>query len=242
MKTKKHTIKNPTNYNFLKVNIPEHLKDQIEIKPSTHNKNVPPEFFDFGFINIATIRDGFKGEYYLNLTVLDTFKDENRGKPIHLPIEIVEKHFNMLPGYKDPTKNYHDYKLQIPDIVIGVPYGDGKYKGKIFYSNSYSSDLQVNFELTNNWKIEGYRFIAQEDVIRLRQAAVDKKNGNKKLRELFDRLKLADVQAEVVKSELNTKYLLDLKKSVNEFPMINLDGNTPDNSTLNLLVKTTASN
>ena len=64
MKEKIHAIRVPEEYKFLELEIPVPIKDYIEIIPSDHNKDVLPQFFDFQSINIVTIRDGFKGEYY----------------------------------------------------------------------------------------------------------------------------------------------------------------------------------
>jgi hypothetical protein len=54
-------ILKPIKYNFMNLSIPEELQPYIDIHPSDHNDAVAPLFFDFQYINVATIRDGFRG-------------------------------------------------------------------------------------------------------------------------------------------------------------------------------------
>ncbi len=75
MKKIVHTIQEPLSYNFLEYIIEDRYKKYISIKPSNHNLEVAPEFFDFGFVNVVTIRDGFKGEYNLQINVTSDFPD-----------------------------------------------------------------------------------------------------------------------------------------------------------------------
>ncbi|MCQ2818677.1 MAG: hypothetical protein MJ252_15530, partial [archaeon] len=62
-----HTIQKPLKYNFMILDIPEEIKNHIEIEPSDHNIYTPPQFFDFENINVVTIRDGFEGDYFYKL-------------------------------------------------------------------------------------------------------------------------------------------------------------------------------
>ena len=47
IKEKIHSVKIPTKYNFLELEIPDEIKNSIEIVPSDHNKDVDSQFFDF---------------------------------------------------------------------------------------------------------------------------------------------------------------------------------------------------
>jgi hypothetical protein len=93
-----HTIKKPISYNFFNYMVDEGLKQYITIVPSDHNVNVAQEFFDFNNINVVTIRDGFKGEYSLKITVDQNFPEEYRGKPIEIKIELNTSYFDHFPG------------------------------------------------------------------------------------------------------------------------------------------------
>ena len=84
-----HTIQAPLEYRFLKYTVANEYKDYIQIKPNDHNIDVVPEFFDFENINVVTIRDGFKGEYSLQINVTDDFPVNLRGKPIEIKLEII---------------------------------------------------------------------------------------------------------------------------------------------------------
>jgi len=53
----------------------------------------PLNFFDFENINVVTIRDGFKGEYNLQVNISKDFPDELRGKPIEIKISLNTSYF-----------------------------------------------------------------------------------------------------------------------------------------------------
>ena len=142
-----HAVRKPTSYNFLKYIIDEDLKKYITVEPSDHNINVPPEFFDFENINIATIRDGFKGEYALKITISEDFPNEYRGKPIEIKIELNTTYFDHFPGTStDPIKDYHPYTIKIPSVYIAVPFLDGEFAGKVLYTSAQASNLQLSFD------------------------------------------------------------------------------------------------
>jgi hypothetical protein len=53
---------------------------------------------------VATIRDGFQGDYYYQLTVADNIPDSLRGKLITLNVTLNPEFFDRLPGLaSDPT-------------------------------------------------------------------------------------------------------------------------------------------
>ena len=142
-----HAIQLPLEYRFLNYIIEEPYKEYITIKPSDHNIEVSPEFFDFENINVVTIRDGFKGEYYLIIKVLENFPDDLRGKPIEIKIEINSTYFDHFPGAdNDPILDYHKYKVKIPSLYVAVPFKEGEFENKILYTSSQSSNLQFVYQ------------------------------------------------------------------------------------------------
>ena len=116
-----HTIRSPTKYNFLKYSVDEKYKQFISIGPSDHNIDVPPEFFDFENINVATIRDGFKGEYNLQVNISSSFPDYLRGKPIEIKIELNTSYFKHFPGTETDLvkewKTFRNYKKFLQHIL-----------------------------------------------------------------------------------------------------------------------------
>jgi hypothetical protein len=89
----KHSIQAPIKYNFLKLTIPPEIEPYITIKPSDHNIDVAPLFFDFQNINVATIRDGYKGDYFYVITLNQTIPVEIRGRTWEINVDIVENQF-----------------------------------------------------------------------------------------------------------------------------------------------------
>ena len=144
LKNKINTIKNIISYNFLNYSFEEDLKKYISISPSDHINNVASEFFDFKNINVATIRDGFKGEYYLKITIDKNFPDEYKGKPIEIKIILNTSYFDHFPKtVTDLVKDYRKIEeIKIPSIYIAVPYNDGEFKGKVLYTSAQASDIQ----------------------------------------------------------------------------------------------------
>ena len=141
-----HTIRKPTSYNFFNYIVDEDLKKYIKIEPSDHNINVSPEFFDFENINVVTIRDGFKGEYNLKITIDESFPKQLRGKPIEIKIDLNTTYFDHFPGTStDLIKNYHEYTIEVPSIYIAVPFLDGEFAGKVLYTSAQATNMQLSF-------------------------------------------------------------------------------------------------
>jgi len=126
------------------------------LKPSLHNIDTAPLWFDFENINVATIRDGYKGRYFLTLNISENIPDKFRGKLHHIKVKLNKEYFDKLPNYNDPApaayvKRYHDYDLTIPDIVFGVPYKDDHPLGSTVY---WTSGHAYDISLTHNINIE----------------------------------------------------------------------------------------
>eukprot|EP01022_Parablepharisma_sp_SALTPOND_P014384 TRINITY_DN1949_c0_g1_i5.p1 TRINITY_DN1949_c0_g1~~TRINITY_DN1949_c0_g1_i5.p1 ORF type:complete len:1905 (-),score=154.15 TRINITY_DN1949_c0_g1_i5:5307-11021(-) len=240
MNRKKHAIQAPTKYNFMILNIPDEIKDYIEIGPSRHNVDVAPQFFDFMDINVVTIRDGFIGEYYYRINVSDSIPDSIRGKVYEIGVELNETCFDRLPGYNDPTKKgYHDYKLKIPSIKFGIPYASGPYKGKAFYTSGYSTNLKISATVPAYWNFSEARIITEEQIGQLRQASGDTDTYVEFLKTFWEELDSPNpISVEETPSGNNKVITLNLSEAFPVFPLPN--GSEPDITSFSLLMKGTA--
>lgn len=179
-----HTIQKPIAYNFLTLEIPDEFKDFIKIEPSDHNIQTAPQFFDFQNINVVTIRDGFEGDYFYKLTVLDNFPPELKGRLLSIGVKINSQYFDRLPSVNDEAK--HDYTLQVPPIKFGVPYTDGNYKGKIFYTFGRADNVYVVSRIFKELNVEGVRFIDEETIESMRNASLDSTEAYTKMRTIWE--------------------------------------------------------
>jgi len=155
-----HALREPQSYNFLKFEIPDDLKDYIEITPCTDVVGIAPLFFDFDSINVVTIRDGWKGDYYLNLKVKSNFPKEKRGRMLEIPIKLVKSYFDDFPGVGDVT-GVHDYDVEIPSIMFGVPYSGGLWSGKVFYTSGYATNVDIRASLAKPYLAEEAIFVTE---------------------------------------------------------------------------------
>ena len=173
-----HTIQKPLRYNFLKYKVDDKYKDYIKIGPSDHNIEVAPEFFDFENINVVTIRDGFKGEYNLQINVTDKFPDDLRGKPIEIKIELDTSYLDHFPGTSTDltTKGYHNYVVKVPSVYIAVPYNNEPFKGKVLYTSAYASNLDLNVRIGVDWEIQGVKFAEKETIDKCMNISVSNDN------------------------------------------------------------------
>jgi len=91
----------------MKVSCPESANffSYLTIKPSVSQVGKAPQFFDFENINVATIRDGFKGLYYYDITVSPNLPDKYKGRLWNLKVDLVSSQFDHLPGPTDPVGN-----------------------------------------------------------------------------------------------------------------------------------------
>ena len=169
-----HTIQAPKEYRFLKCIIPDDYKNYIQIRPSDHNIEVAPEFFDFENINVVSIRDGFKGEYYLQINVTNDIPDELRGKPIEIKLEVLSKYFDKFPGTKsDPIKSFHKYNVQVPSLYIAVPFRSGPYQGKVLYTSAQASDLDLSITLGLDWEVDAIKYVTPDILTKMSQVVVN---------------------------------------------------------------------
>ena len=184
-----HTIQLPLKYNFLKYYVDKQYQPYIKIKPSDHNIEVAPEFFDFENINVVTIRDGFKGEYNLQINVTKDFPDDLRGKPIELKIELVTSYFDKFPGTNtDPIKDYHRYTVKVPSVYFAVPYKTGKFAGKVLYTSAQAKDLDLSFEIGVDWKIDEIKYVDKETLDDMTSNVLAKNNTGEMVK-IFNEIK-----------------------------------------------------
>ena len=246
MKNKIKAVQIPTKYNFLKLTIPNEIINYIDIEPSSHNANVPPQFFDFQTINVLSIRDGFEGSYFYKITIHSDFPNKYKGRFWDIKVDIDESYFDKLPGYNDPTvKGYHDYKLKIPDIKFAVPYSEGEHKGKVFYTLGRGTNLKLKYKILNNFKIDGIKLLSEDDYAKLR--TIDNDDDQSKKDETA--LKIW----ENVQSPKNGNFNYSLTKYDNSYNNIIIDFNeivpmlpyenegSPDTSKIHILIKSSAS-
>ncbi len=234
-----HSIQKPLAYNFMILNIPDEIKPYIDIVPSDHNIDVAPQFFDFMNINVVQIRDGYKGDYYYKLSIKNDFPESLMGKVYEIKIDLNETCFDKLPGYNDPTGNYHDYKLKIPSIKFGIPYAaSSPYAGKVFYTSGYSHDLEIRASVPKYWIFEEARFITDEQISKLRQAAGDTEFYTRELQKVWDELDTTTaIQVTNTTSDGDTTIKVNLANAFPTFPAKKANG--PDAASFSVLFKTT---
>ena len=232
-----HAIRAPTKYNFLKYSVNKEYEQYLSIAPSDHNIEVAPEFFDFENINVVTIRDGFKGEYNLQVNVTKDFPKELRGKPIELKLELVTSYFDHFPRTSsDPIKSYHRYNVKVPSVYIGVPYLDGENKGKVLYTSAQASELDLSLIIGVDWNIDGVKY-ADKEILDKMKNATQNSEYLKELEEIWNKSTSASVSiSEKRIDENNKKVTFDgIKKDYPLFPKI-VKG-APDENEVTLLIR-----
>ena len=234
-----HAIQLPLEYRFLKYIIEDKYKPYINIVPSPHNYDVGGEFFDFDSINVVTIRDGFKGEYYLQINVTSNFPDKLRGKPIEIKIELDSTYFDHFPGTNtDPTKNYHNYKVIIPSLFIAVPYKKGEFEGKVLYTSAYASNLTFQINQDIEFKIEGVKYISKDFLSKMINITTNDTNAIKELNQVWDTLKdqkSIETTDTEVRKDIKIITISGIKEELSLFPKPNED--KPDDAEIIILLK-----
>ncbi|KAH3766814.1 hypothetical protein Pelo_1308 [Pelomyxa schiedti] len=173
----KHAIMVPTSYNFMEAEFEDpELEDWVTLWPSDQNVDTAPIFFDFENINVATVRDGFKGRYFYKLQINPLIPDKFKGQLHHIKLNLISDYFDALPGLAtDPTpadyaKAHHDYTLSIPDIVFGIPYGTGSsYAGVVHWTSGHGYNLTFAHRVRNTHKPMDACITNREAVVALAQ-------------------------------------------------------------------------
>mmetsp|Transcript_7748 Transcript_7748/g.12391 ORF Transcript_7748/g.12391 Transcript_7748/m.12391 type:complete len:1393 (-) Transcript_7748:698-4876(-) len=172
-----HQIYIPQQYNFMTVEPPPDLMQYLNITPCDEVVDTPPTFFDFEYMNVLTIRDGWKGSYYYKIQVSPSLPKSFCGRMYELRMHFHEEHFKSLPGMNDPTDaGYHDYHLKIPPLMIGFPYASSpktSLSGKVFHTYSRASNLSVSHKIAPTLVPVGARLVTPMDVLRLRSLVAE---------------------------------------------------------------------
>jgi len=242
-------LRRPDSYNFLKFNVPEHLKDYIRIYPCPDVVGIAPLFFDFDSINVVTIRDGWKGDYYLNIEISKNFPNEYRGRLFEIPVELVREYFDNVPGVGDPT-GVHDYTVEIPPIVLGVPYASDHpfWPNKVFYTSGYATDLNPVTTLAKPYVADQAILVSEEDLELYRKCLGKEADPNQTQTEgefsCLERLwasQVADHQiCEFEVDGSKVSFAPCMRTHAPEFPVKVAPVDGPDHAEMHILLRTNA--
>jgi hypothetical protein len=216
-----HTIQSPKKYNFLKYTVDKEYQKYIKIGPSNHNEGVAPEFFDFENINVVTIRDGFKGEYNLQINVTEDFPDNLRGKPIEIKIDLNTSYFDHFPGTStDEIKSFHSYTVKVPSVYIAVPFKNGKFAGKVLYTSAQASDLDLSLDIGVDWKTDGVKYVDKETLEKMANAT-QQQDAYKEMDKYWNQLKGSiDFNETILNKDIKKVSFVGIKKDYPLFPKI----------------------
>ena len=251
-------IRSPKEYNFLELEIPESIKDYVEIVPSDHNKDVKPQFFDFECINSVTIRDGFKAEYYYKLTLKPGLDEKYFGRFWEIKVNIKYEYFDILPGFdNDPATKVkyditfkHDYTLKVPPIRFGIPYSSTykvpEYRNKVFYTIGRATNISISYNIHEEFSLDDIKILSKEEVETLRSATSDSANVNEKLLDFWNNgisntssYLTGEIKAKKLEPDNSYKRIwIYLNQSFPEFPY-EIYGE-PDRTKIYILVKVSA--
>ena len=185
--------------------------------PSQHIIDISPQFFDLTFNNVLNIKDALEGDYYYCLNVSGTFPEEYKGKLWEIKMTLNKEYFYRLPGYNDPT-GIHDYELTIPSIKFGVPIGDGKYKGKVFYNLGQAENITFTYRLHKNFKIKGVKLVNEDIIDSMSEAVGDKKEKYNKLLNIWNGIQNTN-KIKISTTPYDTFYQLVTVDLSKEFPL-----------------------
>ena len=240
MKEYLHTVKVPSKYNFLELEIPSQIKDYIDIIPSDHNKDVESQFFDFQSINVVTIRDGFQGEYFYKLTLKSGLDEKYFGRIWEIKVKINYDYFDMLPGSSnDPSTKvkygpfyyYHDYTLKVPSIKFGIPYSsshsNSDYRNKVFYTIGQGTDIKIISTFYHEISLDDIKIVTLEEIDKIEEASSVDSNFNEELLKIWNSgisntksYLTGDIPATVKPSKMNgyNTLTIDLSKVLPSLP------------------------
>ena len=165
-----HALREPNEYNFMKLGIPEEIAPYVNITPCKDVVGIAGLFFDFDSINVVTIRDGWKGDYYYDIAISKDFPDALRGRLNQINLTLVPEYFDVLPGPNDPT-GIHDYTVEIPPLMFGVPYAstNALWANKVFYTSGYATNVDLRVAVSKPFEAEQAIFVTTEDLVKYRE-------------------------------------------------------------------------
>ena len=243
MKGKLTAIQYPSEYKFMKYEIPDEIKKYVTLTPSQHVMDVSPQFFDLTFNNILTIKDALEGDYFYCLNVSEEFPDNLKGKLWEIKMTLDESWFNTLPSLNDPT-GIHDYHLTIPSIRFGVPISEGENKGKIFYNLGQARNMVYTYKLYNEFEIKGIKLVNEDIINQLGQASGNRIEKYSKLKEIWDNIPTDEsiINKIQITSEIDNKdpfyniHTINLKEAFSLLPY-EIASNKPYQNRIYLLIQ-----
>jgi len=183
-----HTIRDPIEYKFMTVNIPDQLKPYITVKPSHLFDTTAPLTFDFSSNNAASVLDGYWADYYYEITLSDTIPDSVRGKVISLSVTLNTEYFMQLPGPNDPT-GIHDYTLSIPPILFGIPYSsESAWAGNVFWTIGHAHNTTLIQNINPSFEIMGAYVATQGDYLKLQNISLTPENRTENIQKFWRNL------------------------------------------------------
>jgi hypothetical protein len=134
----------------LKYDIPAEIQPYVTLTPSDANILTPGTFFDFDFVNVTTIRDGFKGSYFLDLAIDPSIPDSLRAKIYDIKLSINPEYFNHIPGVsgKDPV-NWPD-TLDLPPMKFAI----ADANNNAFYRSGYSTGVSLDIAYESGFTLD----------------------------------------------------------------------------------------
>lgn len=177
-------VLHPKKFNFLNITIPDEIKDYVTIKPSDANIMTPWTFFDFDFVNVTTIRDWFKGSYFLDILVNSNIPDNLRAKVYEVKVSLNPEYFNHIPWVsgKDPV-NWPN-TLKIPEIKFAI----ADSENSAYYISWQSSNISLDVNYNSWFTLDKAYEISEEWLNEFRLAIWDGTNKHRRLRETFENM------------------------------------------------------
>jgi len=249
-----HALRVPDAYNFLKFEIPDDIKDYIKIYPCPSVVGIAGLFFDFDSINVVTIRDGWKGDYYVNIAISKNFPEEKRGRLVEIPVKLVKSYFDRFPGKGDVT-GAHDYEVEVPSIFFGVPYSNKNklWAGKVFYTSGYATDVNLAASFAKPFLAEEAILVSEEDLELYRSCLGRETDPNQTTQEgefacldrlwaqhLQDHTKCQYTVTEDSTSRQTLSFAPCMAMNAPTFPVMVDPVNGPDQAVMHVLVRTRA--
>ncbi|KAL0236801.1 hypothetical protein PCE1_000198 [Barthelona sp. PCE] len=196
----------PTAYNFFNIEIPAELQPYITVKPYvTHSDTYKPVFRLMEYVNVFTIKSGYKALYKWNITVSSDLPDKYFGSTLVLPTSFNHEYFRREEGL--PAIDWES-----PDVHLYIPFKDGRLKGKCYYVPVRSTDIFAKLRIGDvDTDIVGAKHATLDEIDGLR-AVIGSENERDEMVEWFDDLTVTptrNVSIEVLDDPNNTyRYLI----------------------------------
>eukprot|EP00767_Chilomastix_cuspidata_P001031 gnl/Chilomastix_cuspidata/1307.p1 GENE.gnl/Chilomastix_cuspidata/1307~~gnl/Chilomastix_cuspidata/1307.p1 ORF type:complete len:2521 (+),score=430.49 gnl/Chilomastix_cuspidata/1307:148-7563(+) len=197
---KGHTsaIKAPTAFNFLEPVIPDELDGVVEFAPFQFVAGVASQFFDFPNTHVTTIKDGWKGTYFYEMTVIGV-ADGARGRVHEIPFVFNAEHFSNLPGSSNDPRGVGyagAYELAPPPARWAYVYsGTQTYPGLAFHlTTEPAHDIETTFVFPAPFEYVGALAVTSDEQERMSICATSE-NPYQAMDALWDELSAASESA-----------------------------------------------